>query len=104
MTNTTTTITTTNTTPIVAGFKAGAEAALREAAFLAVPGAIGVGICAAIGGKKAAIEAAKNAGMLIGLFSTVEFVWEAKDGYDTAKRRIATMPETDYEFENEEDE
>jgi len=101
MTNTTTTITTTNTTPIVAGFKAGTEAALREAAFLAVPGAIGVGICAIIGGKKAAIEAATRAGVIIGFFSAVEFVWEAKDGYDTAKRRMATMPETIYDWEEE---
>lgn len=99
MTNTT--ITTTNTTPIVAGFKAGAEAAVRQAAFMAVPGAIGVGICAVIGGKKAAIEAAKNAGMIIGIFSAVEFVWEATDGYDTAKRRMATMSETIYDWEEE---
>lgn len=101
MTNTTTTITTTNTTPIIAGLKAGTEAAVRQAAFMAVPSAIGVGICAAIGGKKAAIEAAKSAGMLIGLFSTVEFVWEAKDGYDTAKRRMTTIPETIYDWEEE---
>ena len=101
MTKTTTTITTTNTTPIIAGLKAGTEAALKEAAFMAIPCGIAVGI-SAIGGKKMAIEAVKNSAMLIGLFSAVEFVWEAKDGYDTAKRRIATMPETTYDFEEDE--
>jgi hypothetical protein len=68
---------------------------------MAVPCGIAVGISAAIGGKKMAIEAVKNSAMLIGLFSAVEFVWEAKDGYDTAKRRIATMPETIYDWEEE---
>lgn len=102
MTNTTTTITTTNTTPIITGLKAGTEAAVRQAAFMAVPCGIAVGISAAIGGKKMAIEAAKNSAMLIGLFSAVEFVWEATDGYDAAKRRIATMPETTYDFEEDE--
>lgn len=102
MTNTTTTITTTNTTPIIAGLKAGTEAAVRQAAFMAVPCGIAVGISAAIGGKKMAIEAVKNSAMLIGLFSAVEFVWEAADGYDSAKRRISSMPETTYDFEEDE--
>ena len=101
MTNTTTTITTTNATPIIAGLKAGTEAAVRQAAFMAVPCGIAVGISAAIGGKKMAIEAVKNSAMLIGLFSAVEFVWEATDGYDAAKRRIS-MPETEaYDWEEE---
>jgi len=101
MNNTTTTITTTNTTPIIAGLKAGTEAALKEAAFMAVPCGIAVGISAAIGGKKMAIEAAKHSAILIGLFSAVEFVWEGTDGYDTAKRRIS-MPETEaYDWEEE---
>lgn len=102
MNNTTTTITTTNTTPIIAGLKAGTEAALKEAAFMAVPCGIAVGISAAIGGKKMAIEAAKHSALIIGLFSAVEFVWEGKDAYE-AKKAIITH-ETIYDFEVEEDE
>lgn len=99
MTNTTTTIT---TSPIVSGLKAGTEAALKEAAFMAVPCGIAVGISAAIGGKKMAIEAAKHSALIIGLFSAVEFVWEGKDAYE-AKKAIITH-ETIYDFEVEEDE